>query len=709
MAEDISGDLTEGQRSEAAAHMQALKRLSRDWLRDGLYPQWEQAYKNYKAEPELKLDQDGKVDEDLTSLGSPMTFSSARRTVARVTAQIPNFRFRSSESIEIQTKPDGQQVSVGELIGRTQMFQWDRSRMQRIQKKHALQAVLFGWSPRLWHWAVEVWPRSKRVDIGQAIQSPDTLRQIETTYEMEPGTLGNFLQQGDIETLQMLLTNLLDKNGRGGLLPIRYDYRSYEGPKADFCFIGDCYPEPHFQSIKESDWFITNKFRGFEWLRRLARDYPQTKSGVEDVMEAHPKGMGRRWDQNSDEDDQELFKNMLGTIDRSTNFDASEVQPKQAAHGQWLVTARHVPGREAFIEYAVDNVYIGKIPYPYDLNGRMAITDCVLIDDIVSGIGDSIPRIMRGLHKVHQDQLGYRTDLIKNLLRPLVATSSRELLANPDAIKRKHGFRMMYLRDPSQVWQQGEMSALAAAQAGLAEDQSMLHQYFMFTGENSMSATAGVDPSQTRTAAGVRYTAQQLDVLTKDLQDMFVQSAVIEDAEIMWLLNRSELADGFSFEMNQYNRTYAYEEERWKEIWAQVEPIHFQVEGEINVEAGSTLADDSQDRQQQAQVLMDIAMNRPDVLRIERARDEMLIAMGRRHQIPEWVPQPPPPPEPEIKRSMSVSFQWDKVDEADRIRLREHLDLQTDEEEAAEAAEQQQQQGAPTNGQEGISGEQLPV
>lgn len=672
--------MDDSKRKDRAEYINSLKKLSRDWMRDSFYPQWEKAYQNYKAEPDIKLDENGKPDPEVINLSSPITFASSRRTVARMTAQIPHFKFRSSEKAPIAGA--AAPITLAELIGRTLMYQWDHSGMQRTQKKHALQAVLLGWSPRLWYWLRDIQRRKKRVDISQAAQDPATLQQIAATYEIDPAALMEIAQaqEGpDGPPILTLLSNILAKNGRGGLLPIKYDYLYYEGPKADFTFAGDCCPEPHFQSLRDSKRFIVNKFRDFSWLKSMAQQYKEELGkGIEDLIEKYPKGTENRFDSQVPEDEEELMSRLLGVINRSTQFDTGEVKSSEDYQGEWRITEHHCAsaGREdAYLEYSYEGVYIGRIDYPYDLAGRFAITDCVLIDDLVSGIGDSTARVMRGLHKVHSDQLGYRSALIENLLRPLIGTNSRELMDNPEAIKKLHGFRMFYARDPGQIWQQQEMASLAAAQAGIANDSSMMQLFYMFSGENSMSLMASVDPGQTRTAAGVNFMANQLDVLTKDLLDSYLQSSLNEDAWMMWMLNRSELADVVNFDASQYNRAFQYQEEAWKENWVRAEPLHFQVDGEITVQPGSTLAEDEAAQKEEARYLFEIGSARPDLVNPMKARDSLLIAFGRRHEMKEWMPEPAPPQEPEIKQSVSITIPWEKLEPSMKAGVSEKIPM----------------------------------
>jgi hypothetical protein len=155
-------------------------------------------------------------------------------------------------------------------------------------------------------------------------------------------------------------------------------------------------------------------------------------------------------------------------------------------------------------------------------------------------------------------------------------------------------------------------------------------------------------------------------VLTKDMQDMFLQSSLIEDAEMMYLLNRSELSDEIEFEASRYNRDMPVDLEPWKEQWVKITPHHFQVDGEITVQDGSTLADDDEGRANVADQLFQAALQNPAAINIQKARDEFLVAHGKRHELKQWIPIPPRPQPPEMKLSTSIAFKAEDLNESEK-------------------------------------------
>ena len=626
------------------------KKQSFDWLEANFFGEWEQTWKNYKTIRDPVKDLDGKEDPDLSAVGMPDTWGYCRRMVARGTAQLPNLRYHARDT------------EVGDLISRTLMYQWDRGKAQRIQKKHFLQALLFGWSVKAWYWANEERVRTRRIDLENLTQ--EDLKAISDTYRIPP----QYLQ--DQNLLDRVLQRLLAKHGRGGLLPVKEVAKSYEGPKSDFLFIGDCYPQPNFQTLQSSAWFLVERRRKKDWLMALGQAYPDLQEGVNELFKNHPQGTPPP----TFSSDHTTLRKRLESLTQKR-----DIENWEDLHApEWTIVEEHRPGESGSIAYlANDDIALGKISYPSDLDGQIAFSECVLIDDLLTGIGDSTARIMRGLQQLHERQVNRRQDLIYNVLRPLLGTTNRELIENPGLIKRGAGFRLVYMRGPGDLWTQGEQAAIAAAAAGLQDESGLMRLYQMLTGESNMSMAANVDPQQNRTATGARILAFNQDVLTKDLNDMFANTALTSDAEIMYLLDRSELTEDQEFEGSKYNRRYSTEEDAMREKWVRIKPLHFQVDGEIVAEIGSTLADDDDTNVTKIQSIGAIGFQRPDLFNQQKLRDEYLIAMGKGRDLQAWAAPPPPPPPPaEIKTTMTVSAKWIELTNEERAAILQRASIQ---------------------------------
>lgn len=623
--------------SKKAAEVTECKRESFRWLEANFYDEWLQVEKSFRCERDPEKDDDGNEDATQTSLGMPDTFSHVQRTVARITAQIPDISFHAKDPV------------ISELIGRTLMWNWDKGRVQRQQKKHVRQAALFGWSVRAWWWCREEYQRRKRVDPMNA--DPETVDLLLRQYTSFDSRLFWMLPKA-IQAL--VLAKMAARYGKGGLLPVEYTYRGYQGPRAEFLFTGDCYPEPNFQDIQSSGYFITERRRNADWMESVAKDIPEFADGMHAFLRDKPNGTEAKRFGNRESNS--LRDRMEAQIGRTTEPEHSGNKHTR----RWTFTEMWIPGKDSRLRLVgEDDHFIGEIPCPYDLETKIPFTELVLIDDLLSGIGNSTARILRGLQQLHDRQVSQRVDLIYNILRPLLGTSNYELYNNPGLVKRGKGFRIVKMRGPNDLWMQGEQAAMAAAAAGLSDESSHFRLWQLASGDSNMSMAANVDPQQNRTATGAKIAAANQDILTKDLNDMFVESSLSADADMMYLLNRSELTDPVSVEAHKYYRRYGVKDPI-EQAWVEVEPAMFQMDGEITVKAGSTLADDDESHVAQAQALFAMFNGNPTVNQ-ETLRDDVLIAHGKGRELQKWAAPKQAPPAPEFRGNASLTVKWEML------------------------------------------------
>lgn len=615
------------------------KRISHGWMQDSFYAQWTTAYRAYlcEREPEKDPNNPNRADLSRTAIGAPDTWSTVNREVARVTAQAPNLHFRCDDK------------ALGELIGLKLMRDWDLGGVQRIQKRHVRQVSIFGWSVRAWFWDRQILWRSKRVDAIHE-QAPLGLAAIADYYAGQIAALApgaDPMQAVQDPQVRAILTARL---GRGGLLPIRYRYVAYEGPRAEFLFAGDCFPEPGFQSIQTSRWFIVERRRNRDWLMGMAQAVPELAAGIEDLLNRYPNGSPKRT--YSSGSSTSLRHELLSVSGVSTTHQATDERTDE-----WTILEEHRPGLNPTVTLVgEDSVLIGEIAYPYDLDGKIAFTECVLTDNLLHGVGDSAPRILRGVQELRSILSCRLADAYDYGLRPLLGTTDKSIYDNPQEIRPGPGYRLVYLKQgPGSVWVQDSSGVLAAAAAAHTHMGNLARDLQMGSGDSNMSMMAGVDPQQGRTATGARIVQANLDTLTRDKIDMFTQSSLVADAEMMFLLNRSELSDPVQVEAGRYARG-PLENRSVREEWARVEPLMFQREGQMIVEAGSTVADDDDARLERATGMFQMLSGNPHVDQ-RRLVIDLLTAHGKGNRLADYLTkeQPGPPPEPPAKASVSVS------------------------------------------------------
>lgn len=649
---NISADKYKREQKEdvhARAQEILLERRRRaKWMEDNFHEEWVQVFQNYKCEEDPRLDpnDEDKIDLEASAVGMPDTWGMTRRFVARVTAQPPSHRF-------LGTSPD-----VADRITRGQMLQWDKAKIQRLQKKDVLQAGLFGISVLAWSWENEEFTRRRRVNPND----PQWWNEIAEQYAEELDNLAQengtsleqvlMLQEGDPQLMlfrTLAAERLLAEHGKADLIPIEYSYKCYEGPKADLMFVGDCYFEPNFEHIQKQTSFIVDRRRDEAYLDRLMEVYGFTE-GVELLKRTFPEGSTH---QRPSSNLSSLKEKLQAVTERTTDDFEVDGRPSR----QWTITEKHVGGKKPYVDLvAEDGIWIGRIENPYFLDGKIPFTQLVFVDDLLSGIGDSTARVTRGLVKLHNRLANARADLVHKLLYTLVGTNDYALFENPEAIKRIGTMRLFYTSGgQGSLWTHNDGAAISSAMASLNDESSMQRMLQVASGESNLSLAADVDPQQNRTATGAKIQARAADVLTKDAIDMYT-FALVDQLEMMYLLNRSELTEPIAVDTKRYPSTMfpdgPQDPDAAEQLFAT--PEDFQHDGEIQVEVGSTLADDDDTKLSRAQFLMQLATSFPNLFNAQAAATDLLKALGKGKNLKDYLAQPAPPQPERPKASLSV-------------------------------------------------------
>lgn len=635
------------------------KGISQRWLADNYYDDMAEVIKSYRMERDPVLDPDGNPDLEATSISTPLTNSAVNRMVARLTAQPPNVRIRTKDP------------AISELLSRHLMYAWDMARMQRQQKRHVRQAAMLGYSLRAWYWDVEEYTRHKYVDPldPDPIVQRNALAMIDETYGGQDGWISlSVLVDQDPEQFQYQVAELLKERGRGnGTIKVAYTYEGYAGPKCDFILFADFFPAPHFEALQKAEFVILERRRDKRYFEKLVAAYPELADGVNELYAKHPNGTETKWAQNVTSTSSSDFRSYIARSYGKGQFFSENSEGQKS--GKWTVTEEHIPGSKPKLRLvADDDIWLGEIDYPYDLDGKIALTDCVLCDDILGGIGDSTARFGRGIQAIQDRAISTQVDLYDKIAHPLVGTTSREFFDDPSLLKRYGGFRLVRMKSQGELWVQPEQAAIAAAAASLQGNQSGFQMWQMLTGESNLSMAANVDPQQNRTATGARIAAYTGDVITQDLITMFTDSSLIPDTEMMFLLCRSEMTKPVRFRAGDYARTAESSkilEPRLEEgKWAQVEPALFQRDDyEIQVEAGSTLADDDEAKVAKAKEMYTVATARPDLWNPAKARDDLIQVYGKQKEAQEWIAPPAPPPAapPPVRSSLTLNLKGEEL------------------------------------------------
>lgn len=715
----VDGD--KKKRQDRASIILSNYKRSYNWMKDGFYSQWEKVHKNYLCEADPKIDpyaEDNSLpgvpgntliydstgrpypskasDSELTSLSTPDTWSLERRRAARATAQLPNLRY-------MDPKQD-----VANRVSRALMYQWDMQ-IQPTQKRHVLQADMFGISVRAWSYITEREHRMRT--INPLKMTPDQEQLIQGQFGEEIGMITQMLppmpdaQLPPGTTDPRVYAELLKLKGNGTRLKVGQDVLVYTGPTAQVLFLGDCFFEPMFQSLQTSAWFITQRRRDKAWFEDLVSAYPEAADYVEDLLKSKPYGTPFSNKADGTDDTKNLRENMASIVNQGSQEGEENEDPDAA---RYTVLEIHYTGAKSRVEYVCDSQWIGAYDQPHELSGRIPFTSLCLHESLLHGIGDTDARVIRGLQDLRSRLVCQRADMGDALLRPLVGTDDQSIMDDPSLVRRWKGLRLVQLKHPNAMWSIQDQAALAGAANGFNEEGAMNRLIQQATNESNMSNSADADPQQGKTATGARIIARNQDILTRDMLNQ-LNKGIREDAQMMFRLNRVEMQDDLTFDGSAYRPPGggpmsqpgvgtpppppaappippespvpppmgmapegaptegappgpppgppAPPAPDMSSAVITVTPEDFQGDFQVEPEVGSTLAEDDEDNLNRATVLFQLAASRPDLFNQMKARNELLIAYKQGHRLEEWNPPPPPekPPGVEMKISTTVN------------------------------------------------------
>src|SRR5262249_15830424 len=146
--------------------------------------------------------------------------------------------------------------------------------------------------------------------------------------------------------------------------------------------------------------FTIVRRRNRQWIERTAKwlaeeGYVDQANNLIEILKEKPQGtQPYQYDKTNDVLN---FRSNIATATGSDHY-FDDIYTSESKSSIWEIIEEWVPGENPVVRMAVDeNLWIGEIPSPYDLDGKIPFTELVFIDNLLGGVGDSTARIMRGL------------------------------------------------------------------------------------------------------------------------------------------------------------------------------------------------------------------------------------------------------------------------------------------------------------------------
>lgn len=635
---------------------------SRKYMQQNYWDEWETVYRYSKclAPVITKTDASGNEVEDKsrTNVCMPETSLSIRRSVARLTANPPQINY---------TSPSGNEGVEQKLTGWSYQ-QFDKSGEAQQHRKMVHTGDTFGWSvSKLWWDTIEqkkVFQRSFMGRDGKSVAFRDRagLMRMQGAPDDE---IEQAVQENGDELSDNEVTQAIAKHGTTVNVP--QILKKYEGPVSKNIFLGDFFMEPGCPTLDESSWATENYPEGPQFLEKMqAKTYEDPDSG-----ETKPVFDEKACQELLDMGTWAPNQGSQQPYDLRTRFRTNVLKqqvplfpPKLIAGKRFDILEQHArdDNGQMWIKWVGnEKVFLGKMPYPWELYGKYLYTEFVPLFDIISAIGDSIPRLHRFLQSLHNATVGQRKDLVRNLLKPLVLMKTGEDVA--DEQLEMAFLRIVTCKDPRNFTPfMAEMyGALATAFRGGMEEESQIMRLWALSDPSINNTESGSteNPQAGKTATTAILAAKSADALTQfklDSLNWYLKQHG-EKKLAMLQQNIREANEPYDIDSKYMNKIEGYSQRNGKTAKVCLYPDELQEDFGVEPEAMSMLSADDDIRRQAGMQLMQMAAQLPGVVDPQYAAK--FFASTIRGVDPEKaVPPPQPPQAPPPKVNVAVAVKW---------------------------------------------------
>jgi hypothetical protein len=629
---------------------------SRRYAQVNFWDAWEDVYRASKCrtKPIMVTDKNGAQVEDKTrtNVAMPELSLIIRRKTARLTANPPQINY---------TVPAGGDTDLGEKLTAWAYQQFDRSGESREHRKTVQSSQTFGWAVSKLYWdTVEVERklfRSFDKDSPQSATRSD-LRQL------DPNT-----PDGDEALTDDERTSAIAQYGNTTQVPQKT--KQFEGPVCKNVFIGDFFMEPGAAYLDVSGWCVENYFESDVWLKKYAQKTYIDPDTQQEVPLFDPKAIQELADMPSwqPQFQQQPF-DLRARLRTNALGQTQPLWPTKLLKGKrYDILECHTKDKDGqfWIEWVGnEKVYLGKMPYPWDLYGKYCYTEMVPMFDLLSAYGDSSPLLFRHLWLLHNAIVGSRRDLVANILRPLMKAMPNLDIADEQVDRAL--FRIITMHDPNGLQPLIEdMSGIAGAIQAAGEEEAQNMRMMALAEPNLTNVETGTDsnPQAGKTATTAVLAAKSADALTQfelDSLNWYFKDTGEKKLAMLQQVEPEQGEDG-NYQPYEISGKYTGQVEGLTERYgkASVAKLDFmELQQEIQVEpaAMSMLSIDDDIRQAGALKLVEMAGQMPGIVDPHYAAHfyaTTIRGIDPDKAVPPPKPQPPPPP----KITMTVAAKVD--------------------------------------------------
>lgn len=645
---------------------------SKRWLQDNYFGPWAEVFGFYKnktpgpwrgsrhqvAPGSFKRMKGRSSDRSKTNICLPDTWVIGRKKSSRMSSRPPAYKVRANTP------------QIGDSLSAWLHFQWDRGNEQKIQRRHILQAQLFGLSVKSHWWDSIVATKKFRYGTEILMKERGLIMDEETgsirlaSADENDAGLSHPIESFTPEERAQVMAGTGDEV----MEPSRVV--RWEGPVSGFVFIGDFYPEPEFETLHSAAWIITDDYKDVEWLAYMSKKMyldPETgderpvfeKKAIEDLID-----MGS-WDKvRTREDD---FKEQL----RDVIFQTRPQYSLRLLPGKRFLVSAEDTFRDGVAWrrwVANERILLGEMPYPFDLYGHYAYSSLTPIPDLLYGIGDSPLVMMRALQKLHNISFSKGTDSVINRDNPILLM--REGADAPSEILDRNGYRVLTVKS-FQDFQWAQMPP-NAPEAWEHEKRviAMMERLEPALNEGGAASQAQPDPRKPATLALLQKAG--LDSLSADEMAQLDMS-LAEEAEIKLYMLQQNMRDQMSIPMEflpSGSSLKAGDTNQTGPRVITIGPMDIQQDLQVFSESYSTLALDDIDKQRAAERIYAVASQNPRVFNLRKAA-ELYASTFRGHTADELLNQNPPPPMPPIR----LTIAWKDLSESEKQLMKQRMGL----------------------------------